>query len=93
MTPGETITIEKAVQLIKGGSSHEIHSRLGNKMQIRQLGFHDWTIRHSEDYRAKVRYIQMNPVQARLVDRPEDWSYGSAGGKFVMDPVPPKFKS
>jgi putative transposase len=30
MTPGETTTLEKAVQLIKGGSSHEIHPQRGS---------------------------------------------------------------
>jgi putative transposase len=92
MTPGETTTLEKAVQLIKGGSSHEIHAQRGNKMEIWQAGFHDWTIRDSEDYRAKVRYIHLNPVQARLVEKPEDWPFGSACGKYVLDPAPEKFK-
>jgi putative transposase len=93
MTPGETTSLEKAVQMIKGGSSHEIHAKTGNKMEIWQVGFHDWTIRDSEDYKAKVRYIQMNPVQARLAERPEEWLFGSACGKFPMDPAPEKFKS
>jgi putative transposase len=93
LTPGVSMSLEKAVQLIKGGSSHEIHKHSGNHMEIWQVGFHDWTIRDGEDYRTKVRYIQMNPVQAHLVERPEDWSFGSACGKFVLDPVPEKFKS
>jgi len=93
LTPGETTTLEKAVQLIKGGSSHELHAQLGNKMQIWQIGFHDWTIRDSEDYWAKVRYIQMNPVQDRSVEHPEDWPFGSACGKYSMDRAPEKFKS
>jgi putative transposase len=93
LTPGETTSLEKAVHLIKGGSSHEIHKQTENKMEIWQVGFHDWTIRDGGDYRAKVGYIQMNPVQARLVERPEDWPFGSACGKFVMDAVPEKFKS
>jgi putative transposase len=93
LTPGGNTPLEKAVQLIKGGSSHEIHARRGNKMEIWQVSFHDWTIRDSEDYKAKVRYIHMNPVQARLVERPEDWAFGSASGKFSLDPVPEKFKS
>jgi len=93
LTPGETTSLEKAVQLIKGGSSHEIHKDTGNQMEIWQVGFHDWTIRDGEDYSAKVRYIQMNPVKSRLVERPEEWPYGSACGQFVMDPVPVKFKS
>jgi putative transposase len=93
LTPGETTSLEKVVQLIKGGSSHEIHQKTGNKMEIWQVGFHDWTIRDGEDYRTKVRYIQMNPVQARLVEPPEDWPFGSGCGKFMMDPVPEKLKS
>jgi putative transposase len=93
LTPDETTSLEKAVQLIKGGSSHKIHQETANKMEIWQIGFHDWTIRDGEDYRAKVGYIQMNPVQAHLVGRPEDWPFGSASGKFVMDPVPEKCKS
>jgi putative transposase len=93
LTPGETTSLEKVVQLIKGGSSHEIHRQTGNQMEIWQAGFHDWTIRDGEDYLAKVRYIHLNPVQASLVERPEDWIFGSACGKFVLDPVPEKFKS
>ena len=93
MTPGTTMTLEKAVQLIKGGSSHEIHAQRGNKIQIWQTGFHDWTIRDGEDYKSKVRYIHMNPVQARLVERPEDWAFGSACGKYALDPIPEKFKT
>ena len=93
LTPGETTSLEKVVQLIKGGSSHEIQQQTRNKMEIWQVGFHDWTIRDGEDYLAKVRYIHMNPVQARLVEWPEDWTFGSASGKFVLDPVPEKFKS
>jgi len=68
MTPGATTTLEKAVQLIKGGSSHEIHTQRGHGMEIWQVGFHDWTIRDCEDYRAKVGYIRMNPVRAHLVE-------------------------
>lgn len=93
ITPGESISLEKAVQLVKGGSSHEIHKQTGNHMEIWQVGFHDWTIRDGEDYRTKVRYIHMNPISARLVQRPEDWLFGSARRSFVLDPMPEKFKS
>lgn len=93
LTPAETTSLEKAVPLIKGGSSHEIHQQTGDKTEIRQIGFQHWTIRDGGDYRAKVGYIQMNPVQAPLVERPEDWPFGSACGKFAMDSIPEKFKS
>ena len=34
LTPSETTTLEKAVQLIKGGSSHEIGARLRSKFPV-----------------------------------------------------------
>jgi hypothetical protein len=78
------------VQLVKAGSSHEIRKHGGNHMEIWQVGFHDWTIRDGEDYHTKVGYIHMNPVRARLVERPVDWPFGSANGRYVVDPAPEK---
>lgn len=93
ITPGETTSLERAVQLIKGGFSHEFHEQRENRMEIWQVGFHDWTIRDCEDYQSKVRYIHMNPVEARLVERPEDWPFGSASGNYALDAAPEKFKA
>jgi len=93
ITPREDTSLEKAVQLIKGGFSYEFQKQHENRMEIWQVGFHDWTIRDGEDYLAKVRYIHLNPVEARLVERPEEWKFGSACGNYVLDPVPEKFKS
>jgi putative transposase len=92
LTPGSGASLEKAVQLIKGGSSHRIHKQRGSKMEIWQVGFYDWTIRDAEDWRTKVQYIQMNPVRARLVEKPEQWPYSSASGKFKLDPMPVRYQ-
>ena len=88
LTPADTTTLERAMQLIKGGSSHEIHQLRGHRMEIWQPGFHDWTTRDSSDYQARREYIWMNSVQAHLVERPIDWMYGSASGKFILDAMP-----
>lgn len=88
LTPKRDTSLEKEMQLIKGGSSHQIHKQRGNKLQIWQAGFHEWTIRDRKDYQAKVEYIRMNPVQAGLVERPGDWAFGSANGKYSLDPPP-----
>lgn len=93
LTPGQTISLEKAMQLIKGGSSYEIHKRRGHQMEIWQHGFREWTIRNLQDFRVKAEYIRNNPVAARLVDSPEQWPYGSAAGSFDLDPPPPVLTS
>jgi putative transposase len=91
LTPGQTTSLEKAMQLIKGGSSHQIHKHRAHKMEIWQKGFHDWTIRDFNDWQTKVEYIRMNPVRAKLVDRPETWPNSSASGKFALDSMPEKY--
>jgi putative transposase len=91
LTPGETTSLEKAIQLIKGGSSHQIHKHRGHKMEIWQKGFHDWTIRDSNDWQTKAEYIRLNPVRAKLVDKPENWPNSSASGKFSLDSMPDKY--
>lgn len=88
LTPGRTTSLERAVMLIKGGSSYDIHLMRGHKMKTWQPGFHDWTIRDEADYRSKRRYIWMNPVRAGLVEGAEGWQFSSASGKFRLDPMP-----
>ena len=60
-------------------------------MEIWQEGFYDWTVRDKKDWMAKVEYIRMNPVRARLSEKPEDWPYSSASGRFALDPMPIKY--
>jgi len=91
VTPGVNTSLERAMMLIKGGSSHQIHQACGNKIEIWQSGFHDWTIRDAEDFGTKANYIRMNPVMANLAVKPEDWAYGSASGKFQLELMPERF--
>jgi REP-associated tyrosine transposase len=91
LTPGPTSSLEKCIQLVKGGSSHQIHKERNQKMEIWQEGFYDWTIRDGEDWRTKVEYIRLNPVRANLVEKPQDWPYSSASGKFQPDPMPDRY--
>src|SRR5580700_8644668 len=39
LTPAENTSLEKAMQLIKGGSSHQIHQQPGRKIPIWSPGF------------------------------------------------------
>jgi REP-associated tyrosine transposase len=92
ITPSDEASLERVMQLIKGGSSHEIHLVRGCKMHIWQPGFHEESIRDLDDYRLKAGYIRNNPVHAGLVDKPEEWPYGSAAGKTAMDGPPERLQ-
>jgi REP-associated tyrosine transposase len=92
LTPLDDISLEKAIQLIKGGSSHEIHRVRESKSQIWQPGFHEYKIRDAADYHKTVSYIHFNPVVARLAASPDEWPFSSANGNFALDPFPQGLK-
>jgi putative transposase len=88
LTPCETATLEKAIQLIKGGSSHEIGLRLRGKLPLWHGGFSEHQIRDEADHELHVAYIDMNPVKAGLAQKPNDYPFSSANGKYRLDPWP-----
>jgi len=85
LTPGQETTLEKSVQLIKGGSSHEIGKRPGMRFPVWHAGFTEHQIRGKQDFDSHVRYIDGNPVKARLATTPEEYPHGSAAGRFALD--------
>ena len=94
LTPAESSTLEKAVQMIKGGASY----RVGKQRKLPALwqdGYHDWRCRSEEDYKKYADYVRENPVKAGLVEKPEDWPYSSANPKFAeqLDPMPQGLKA
>ena len=80
LTPEADISIERALQLIKGGFSY----RLGKAKRgpVWQESFTNHRIRDQHDYERHAGYIHMNPVHARLVERPEMYPYSSASARF-----------
>jgi len=44
-----------------------------------QPRYHDSICRHARNFGDKLEYIHNNPVKAKLVSRPEDWPWSSAG--------------
>ncbi len=85
LTPSDSITLEKCVQLFKGGSSREIGRREGMRFSVWHAGFTEHQIRDQRDFDSHVKYIDENPVIAHLAERPVDYPWGSAAGKFVLD--------
>jgi REP-associated tyrosine transposase len=80
LTPGADISLERVLQLIKGGFSY----RLGKTKRglVWQESFTNHRIRSEHDYERHAGYICMNPVRARLAERPEMYPYSSASARF-----------
>jgi putative transposase len=88
----ECVTLERSMQLIKGGFSFRAGKELGVKGEIWQTSFHDRRVRDAEEYQKFRLYIHDNPVQARLVHIASEWPYSSASGNFTLDDVPQRLK-
>lgn len=92
LTPSDTTTLERAVQFIKGGSSHAIGETLRFQFPVWQSGFSDHRIRDAKDYETHVLYIDQNPVKRGLVAVARDYPWSSASGRFRMDDPPQRLK-
>jgi len=66
ITPIESV--EKSIQLIKGGFSFRAKRELGWSGEIWQSGFTDHRVRDEEDWSRHLDYIRANPFEARLVE-------------------------
>lgn len=71
-------TIERAVQLIKGGFSYRAKKELGFNGEIWQRGFSDVRISDQETFERHVQYISENPVRAGYAVSAEKYPYCSA---------------
>ena len=77
ITPAEGISLERALQLIKGGFSY----RLGKSKRglVWQESFTNHRIHDEHDFEKHAEYIRMNPVRARMAEWPGLYPSSSAG--------------
>ena len=81
------ISLERAVQMIKGGFSYRVKKEIGSNAEIWHRGFADHRIRDVEDYNKHVHYIHLNPVKEHLCASPAEYQYSSAYPGWKLDPV------
>jgi putative transposase len=86
------LTLEKCMQLIKGGFSFRAKKELGFIGEVWQTSFHDRRVRDAMEYRRFQQYIWENPVRRGLCEAPAAFPYSSASEKFVLDEVPQRLK-
>lgn len=88
LTPAEDVSLEKAVQFIKGNVSFQAKRRFQMKREIWQPSFTEHRIKDAEDYLRHCEYIRQNPVRAGLAGDAAAYPYSSASGSLELDPVP-----
>jgi putative transposase len=83
ITPAPDVSLEKAVQFIKGGFSF----RLKSKLDVWMRSFNESQIVTEEKFMNCARYIEENPVRRGLVSTPEAYLFSSAA-RGLPDPMP-----
>ena len=83
ITPAPDVSLEKAMQFIKGGFSF----RLKAKQDVWMRSFNESQIMSEEKFHSCVRYIEDNPVRRGLVATPQAHPFSSAV-TIELDPMP-----
>jgi putative transposase len=86
------VSLEKAVQLIKGGFSFRAGKIFGLRGNLWQQSSYDRRVRDASEYEAFRRYIHLDPVKRGLAQIPEQYPYSSAAARVVLDPIPQRLK-
>lgn len=85
------VSIERALQFIKGGFSYRAKKELGFHGEVWQRGFADRRVRDAEEYQSRRLYIHMNPVRRGLAKEAAGYAASSANPGFELDPPPRAF--
>jgi putative transposase len=75
LTVHDGMTIEKAMQLIKGRFSFRVKKEFGMLGEVWQRGFSEVQVMNSESFEQHRAYFAGNPVKAGLVGSPEEYPY------------------
>jgi len=75
VTVSGEMSIEKAVQFIKGGFSYRLKKEAGYAGEVWQKGFSEVRVNDEESFAKHREYIAQNPVKRGLVSKPEEYPY------------------
>jgi putative transposase len=78
MTLPGTLSLERAMQLIKGNFSFRANKELRFNGEIWQRGFSDVLVTDKQSFQLHRSYIENNPVKAGLASSAEEFLFGSA---------------
>jgi putative transposase len=84
ITPAPDVSLEKAMQFIKGSFSF----RLKSKRDVWERSYNEVQILERKKFDGCRRYVEENPVKAGMCARPEEHLYSSAHHGNGIDPIP-----
>jgi REP element-mobilizing transposase RayT len=85
MRPGEGYSLDKIMHSIKSFTALEANRALARTGSFWMREVFDRYIRSEAHYNRVFRYIENNPVKARLCSSPDDWEFSSAGYYYDLN--------
>jgi putative transposase len=87
LTPAPEVSLEKAMQFIKGNFSFQLKS----KLDVWERSYTNHRITDIRDYATHLTYIHQNPIRTNLASEPNIYPYSSANPTHPSDPSPTHF--
>jgi putative transposase len=92
LTLRRDISVERAVQFIKGGFAYRAGKEVGLTSPVWQKGFSEIRIKDEIAFERARNYIRNNPVAKHLAPTAEEFPYSSAHPGFELDAMPDGLK-
>lgn len=92
LTPAPQVSLEKAMQFLKGRFSFELKKQFGEVREVWQKGYNEEGLHSREDFLTRSRYIHANPVRAGLADEANVFAWSSARLMGEVDLAPECFR-
>jgi putative transposase len=86
------MSIERAMQFVKGGFAFRAGKEFAFKAPIWQRGFSEVRIYDLQHFSRVLQYIINNPTRRRMVESPSDFPYSSACVQSGLDKAPQGLK-
>jgi len=78
LRPFENHKLEKIIHSIKSFTAQKANQILNRRGKFWQEEYFDRYIRNYEHFEKTINYIELNPVKAKLCEKPTDWKFSSA---------------
>lgn len=88
ITLGPEISVERAVQFIKGGFAFRAARELGLRPPIWERGFSEVSVHDAQTFASLREYIGKNPIKRRLAVSSYEYEYCSLHLGFALDDIP-----
>lgn len=85
ITPEPGYELSEIMHSIKSYTAHKANKILDRRGQFWAKEYFDRYIRDHKHFASTIKYIENNPVKARLCSSPEKWHYGSAYFKIEQE--------